>query len=190
MPFSELPPEILLSIAKQLEMEKDISSLLRTSARNYQLLLSFLYKHNVDFFSGSALIWCVDHDHEVGVRLLLEFGASAVKGKHIFHSESQFLFRWSVGPLHFARNETMARLLLDNGADIEDSPRQWGTPLHAAAADDNLPLAKFLLENGANVNHSNHRGASPLHVAAEQGHLDLANLLLDHGADVDFYDLP
>ncbi|OBT62485.1 hypothetical protein VE03_08003 [Pseudogymnoascus sp. 23342-1-I1] len=191
MLFSELPPEVLLSIADHLETVKVIFSLLRTCTRNYQILLSFLYNHNVKYSSGSALIWCVDHGNEAGARLLLELGANPMSREQIFYSESHFPKTWPVGPLHFAQTETMAKLLLDFGAEVEDSPRQWGTPLHAAATKANLPLAKFLLEYGkANANHSNNWGATPLHVATEQGNLDLATLLLNHGADVNFYDLP
>lgn len=188
MPLWELPPEILRLIATQLEPEKDISSLMRTSARNYHILLPFLYKHNVDFFSGSALMWCVDHDYEAGARLLLEFGADTKEQERIFYSSSQFLPVWTVGPLHFAQSETMAKVLLDHGVKVNDSPCQWGTPLHVAAERGDTSLAKFLLENGANVNEPNSRVATPLHIAADQGDLDMATLLLDYGAQIDSCD--
>ncbi|OBT74818.1 hypothetical protein VF21_06477 [Pseudogymnoascus sp. 05NY08] len=186
MSFSTLPSEIILLIAEQLYEEKDISSLMRTSARNYELLLSFLYEHNVGFYSGSALIWCVDNDNETGVRLLLEFGVDAAEIKGFYITDSELLPQTPVGPLHFAHSEIMAKLLLDDGVDVDDSPGQWGTPLHAAAERGDIAVAKFLLENGADVDDSNVRVATPLHIAANQGDLDMATLLLDHGADINF----
>ncbi|KFY41652.1 hypothetical protein V495_04850 [Pseudogymnoascus sp. VKM F-4514 (FW-929)] len=201
MLFSELPPEIVISIAKQLESEKDISSIMRTSARNYQLLLSFLYEHNVKFSSGSALIWCVDHENEAGVKLLLQFGASATEGARIYYTDAKLLpKKLPVGSLYFARSVAMAKLLLDAGAHVDNTPgleaetgayikpRGWGSPLHAAAEKGNIAVAKFLLENGADVNYENDVSATPLHIAADQRDVDLATLLLDYGADVNALD--
>ncbi|KFY71757.1 hypothetical protein V499_08082 [Pseudogymnoascus sp. VKM F-103] len=185
MSFSTLPPEILLLIARQLETEKDISSLMGTSARNYQLLFSFLYEHNVQFYSGSALISCVGDDYETGVRLLLEFGADAREINGVYDTDSKLLPETPVGPLHFAKSVAMAKLLLEDGADVDHSPSQWGTPLHAAAERGDIEVAKFLVENGADVDNSNVRVATALHIAVDQGDLDMATLLLDYGADID-----
>ncbi|KFY45887.1 hypothetical protein V494_00717 [Pseudogymnoascus sp. VKM F-4513 (FW-928)] len=185
MLFPTLPLEIILSIADNLDKEKDISLLMRTSKRNYQLLLPFLYAHNLKKYgSRSALIWCVDHDNETGVKLFLELGADATKGSNPYYPDSKLLPNVPVGPLHFAKSDDMVRLLLDAGADVNDSPHQWGTPLHGAADRGDVSLAKFLLENGAHVDVPNANAATPLHIAAELGDLDMATLLLDTGADV------
>lgn len=117
---------------------------------------------------------------------MLEFGGDAKEGATLYNTDSKFLPETPVGPLHFATSETMAKLLLDNGVDVDDSPGQWGTPLHAAAERGDIAVAKFLLKNGADVDFPNGHAAVPLHIAADQGHLDMATLLLDHGADVNF----
>ncbi|KFY07593.1 hypothetical protein V492_07008 [Pseudogymnoascus sp. VKM F-4246] len=185
MLFPTLPLEIILLVADNLDKEKDISLLMRTSKRNYQLLLPFLYAHNLKKYgSRSALIWCVDHDNETGVKLFLELGADATKGSNPYYPDSKLLPDVPVGPLHFAKSDDMVRLLLDAGADVNDSPHQWGTPLHGAADRGDVSLAKFLLENGAHVDVPNANAATPLHIAAELGDLDMATLLLDTGADV------
>lgn len=160
---------------------------MRTGARNYKLLLSFLYENNVKFHSGSALIWCVDHGNETGVRLLLEFCADAKESASLYHSDSELLPKTPVGPLHFAKSETMVQLLLDDGADVDDSPDEWGTPLHAAADRGDIVVAKFLLKNGADIDSSNAYAVAPLHIAAVMGDLDMATFLLDHGACVNLY---
>ncbi|OBT90587.1 hypothetical protein VE02_00982 [Pseudogymnoascus sp. 03VT05] len=188
MSYLVLPPEILFLIARQLETEKDITSLMRTSARNYQLHLSFLYEHNVEFHSGEALISCVDDDNETEARLLLKSGADVTEIDGFYPTDSELLPDTPVGPLHFVRSETMTELLIENGADVGDSPSQWGTPLHAAAERGDIAVAKFLLENGADVNEPNARVATPLHIAANQGHLDMARFLLDNGANINSCD--
>ena len=118
------------------------------------------------------------------MRLLLEFGADAKEGATLYNTDSKFLPRTPVEPLHFATSETIAKLLLDGGADVDDSPGQWGTPLHAAAERGDTAVVKFLLKNGADVDFQNFHAAVPLYIAAYQGHLDMATLLLDHGADI------
>jgi ankyrin repeat protein len=162
-----------------------------TNTRNHHLLLSLLYKRNVDFSSGWALSYCVEKGNETGVRLSLEFGASVAQKKrwYLLTRSKALVGGWEGGPLHFAKTENMAKLLLSNGADVNHSPDNWGTPLHVAAEIGNLSLAKLFIENKAHVDHSNVWGITPLHVAAERGHLDVGKLLLDHGACVNTYDM-
>lgn len=135
--------------------------------------------------------YCVEKGNETGVRLSLEFGASVAQKKrwYLLTRSKALVGGWEGGPLHFAKTKNMAKLLLSNGADMNHSPDNWGTPLHVAAEIGNLSLAKLFIENKAHVDHSNVWGITPLHVAAERGHLDVAKLLLDHGACVNTYDM-
>jgi hypothetical protein len=188
MPFLGLPPELRLWIARQLETEKDIYSLMKTNSGNYWLFLSLLYKRNVDFSSGSALIWCLDHENDGGVRLLLELGASVEQGQAFLRCASSLLQYWIGGPLHFARNVDMVKLLLDNGVDVNHSPGGSAIPLHFAVDRGNLAVTKLLLDNKADVNRPARHGVTPLHVAANNGNMALAKLLVDYGADVNGYD--
>lgn len=96
-----------------------------------------------------------------------------------------------------------ARLLLDAGADINETHKETGltTPLLEACRRNNLPLARFLLDSGANPNLANPTQIlggyklirpgvedirvrqTPLLVAAVLRNRELVDLLLTRGAN-------
>ena len=57
------------------------------------------------------------------------------------------------------------------------------TPLHIAAASNNLDAARKLIHEGANMNALNTWGATPLHLAVSNNNLEMARLLINNGAD-------
>jgi RNA polymerase sigma factor (sigma-70 family) len=57
------------------------------------------------------------------------------------------------------------------------------TPLHIAAALEELAVMRLLLERGASVSSSGADGSTPLHHAAYHGRIRAVELLLQHGAD-------
>ena len=72
----------------------------------------------------------------------------------------------------------VARILLDQGADIEAREGESGsTPLHVAAGWGRVSVVKLLLDRGALKSVRNKAGKSPLEVAVESGHGDVAALL-------------
>ena len=73
----DLPNELLLSIADRLELERDINAFARTNRRLYYLLNAYLYRHNMQKFGGSALLWAAEHGREVTAQWLLGEGAAA-----------------------------------------------------------------------------------------------------------------
>ncbi|KAF5137373.1 Ankyrin repeat and KH domain-containing protein 1 [Metarhizium anisopliae] len=101
------------------------------------------------------------------------------------------------------RHLDMTKLLVREGADV-NQPLDGGFTALSVAADNNSPeIASFLLANGADVNRARHADVdcpsyvtvyaddrptdallTPLHLAAENGHDDMATLLLDNGAQV------
>jgi hypothetical protein len=126
MGFLNLPSELLMLIGEQLKTEKDVYALLRTNSRFYRPLLPQLYKHNVDYSSSSALSWCVSHGNEGGVGLLLKWVANVQFCKaplpNIWGFDEDFGHA-----LHFATSRTMAQLLLEHGADVNDLSHQGKT---------------------------------------------------------------
>jgi uncharacterized protein len=91
-------------------------------------------------------------------------------------------------PLHLASyfgNDTMARLLLENGADPNAVSRNAMAlrPLHSASAARNFGIVAMLLKRGADVNARQHGGWTALHSAASHGDLPLVELLIENGAD-------
>jgi uncharacterized protein len=92
-----------------------------------------------------------------------------------------------------------ARVLLEGGADVNQTTRYGWSPLLAATQNQNYQLAKFLIERGANVNLANKGGWTPLYLAtdnrnieggdyptrtADMDSLAFITYLLDKGADV------
>jgi ankyrin repeat protein len=93
----------------------------------------------------------------------------------------------------------VAQVLLDAGADVNQTSRYGWSPLLAATQNNNLLMGKFLIEHGADVNLANKGGWIPLYLATDNRNmeggdyptrqpdmdtLDYIKLLLDKGADV------
>jgi ankyrin repeat protein len=87
---------------------------------------------------------------------------------------------FNVFPLHSAAagNYTnIARMLVDNGAQVNVKQQASSTPLHSAAQTGNLELLILLLENGAEVNARMEGGKLPADLAREKGFDDIAEIL-------------
>ena len=89
----------------------------------------------------------------------------------------------------------LARLLIDNGANINAKATNGGTMLHAAASGNSPDMVKFLLEKGLDVNAKTDMGMTPLHYASagrdscdHKCQTKKVQLLLDKGADVNAQD--
>jgi uncharacterized protein len=104
-------------------------------------------------------------------------------------------------PLVFAAREgdlESAKVLLDAGADINQTTEYGWTPLLVATNNRNYKLGALLLERGANPNIANKGGWTPLYLATDNrnieggdypvpkpdlDHLEYITRLLDKGAD-------
>jgi ankyrin repeat protein len=91
-----------------------------------------------------------------------------------------------------------AKLLLDAGADINQTTEYGWTPLLTATNNRHYAFGKFLLDRGADPNKANKGGWTPLYLATDNrnieggdypvpkpdmDHLEYIKLLLGHGAD-------
>jgi uncharacterized damage-inducible protein DinB len=81
--------------------------------------------------------------------------------------------------------EAIARWLVEQGAEVSAVSRndQALQAIHAAVANNSLPLCRLLLENDADANARQNGGFTPLHAAAQNGNEELVVLLLASGAD-------
>ncbi|CAG8106289.1 unnamed protein product [Penicillium salamii] len=96
----------------------------------------------------------------------------------------------------------MARLLIDNRANVNASNEYGETPLQGALKNHFEPIvflvnppdyslsnghkavARLLIDNGANFNTSDNRGWTQLHWASSFGREAVARFLIDNGANV------
>lgn len=85
-------------------------------------------------------------------------------------------------PLHCIKNSEMAQFLIDNGADINIRSIYGTTPLHHA---HNVQIAKILIDNGADVNAKNNYNRTPLHFTHN---IEIAQLLINSGSDINAKD--
>jgi hypothetical protein len=80
-------------------------------------------------------------------------------------------------------HETVARRLLDAGADPTARSQHDDTPLHRAALRGRVAIVRLLLDRGADVNANAHVNGTALRCAVEAGHVEVARLLGAAGAN-------
>ncbi|WPV00471.1 ankyrin repeat domain-containing protein [Mucilaginibacter sp. cycad4] len=87
---------------------------------------------------------------------------------------------FNVFPIHSAAagNYTdIARMLIENGAQVNVVQQAGATPLHSAAQNGNLELIILLLESGAEVFTRMEGGKLPADLAREKGFEEIAEIL-------------
>lgn len=86
-------------------------------------------------------------------------------------------------PLHnIARNdegESVAQMLLDHGANVNQSGKGGQTPLQCAVMANNRGLVRLYLGQGADINAQDSNGATSLHSAVNASNLEMVDLLLE-----------
>ncbi|KZM28779.1 hypothetical protein ST47_g50 [Ascochyta rabiei] len=80
---------------------------------------------------------------------------------------------------------SIAKLLTENGANLHVVDRNGNNLLHLAVQSGNSASVLFALRNGINVNETNALGLTALHIAIEREDLDTIRLLLGAGADME-----
>uniref|UniRef100_A0A3B4XKI9 Tetratricopeptide repeat, ankyrin repeat and coiled-coil containing 2 n=1 Tax=Seriola lalandi dorsalis TaxID=1841481 RepID=A0A3B4XKI9_SERLL len=80
---------------------------------------------------------------------------------------------------------SVCRLLLDQGAAVEQGNRRGVAPLFNAVRRGHWQVVELLLNHGVEVNMVDQQGRTALMTASSEGHMPTAQLLLDHGASLD-----
>jgi ankyrin repeat protein len=94
-------------------------------------------------------------------------------------------------PLYYASNAGLfepARLLVENGADVNAKGGGFCYALIAAALNGHKTTAQLLLENGAKIDIGGAFGKTALHLAAGKGYSTTVQLLLEYGANIEAED--
>jgi ankyrin repeat protein len=149
----------------------------------------------------TALMWAASQRHAEVVKVLLENGAD-VKARTVVRRLTVMLDQGPPGvktarehahsidaggstALLFAATSgdvESARLLLERGADVNDTAADGNSALVLAAFQGHGAVARLLLERGADANAAG-AGYSALHAAVLRGDRDTVNALLAKGAN-------
>lgn len=131
---------------------------------------------NVD---TASLFEAMHHGHEDVVRILIDAGAK-------FPRDKSFIPELMASTRRDQRVISIAKLLLDHGANLEATNAKGRTALVAAVLKNNLTIARFLIDQGANIEAATARtGHTPLVAALSRGYLSVAASLLERGAKID-----
>jgi hypothetical protein len=88
---------------------------------------------------------------------------------------------YGMTPLHYAAFKghiEIARLLLQNGAEVNAKSNRGSTPLYCAALNGHVDILHLLVKNGADLEAQNDDGWRALHIAALHGHLPFIQQLI------------
>jgi hypothetical protein len=92
------------------------------------------------------------------------------------------------GPMHaavIADDTNILSLLIEHGADMEDSSGTVATPLNLAAWNGRVQIGQYLLDRGGNINVRDLEDGTPLISAVREDHLEFARMLLERGPAID-----
>ena len=78
----------------------------------------------------------------------------------------------------------VAKLLLEEGADVNVEGGRYGNALQAASVKGHKEVVRLLIDNSANVNAQGGQYGHALQAASASGYEKVVGLLLDNGADV------
>ena len=95
------------------------------------------------------------------------------------NTHGQTALMWAVAE----RNDRVARVLIEHGADARARSTAGFTPLLFAAREGDRGSTRILLAAGADVNEAAADGSTALLAATVRGHTELAEVLLERGAD-------
>lgn len=165
-PLLTAPPELHLLITKDLSL-LDISSLTLTNRYFAHLLTPAMTAHALQLKTQAKLNplhWAAWRGHTELIKLLSRqplFSSNVPDPRHL----SWTALHWAVRDFKPSKSETIVRLLLSLGADINARDLLGGTALHRAVELCNEGALETLLKMGADINAQDVFGLTPLHYA-------------------------
>ena len=146
----KLPPELQLSITKNLESERDISSFSQTSRHLHNLLSGYLYENNVKQHGSSALIWAAMFGCETVIQKFLDKNAN-INTQTRYYLQGEY-YKNALQAASTERYDKVVWMLLDKNADINIQGGTYSNALQAASSRGYEKIMRMLLDKNANVN--------------------------------------
>ncbi|RVD85474.1 uncharacterized protein DFL_003795 [Arthrobotrys flagrans] len=140
--------------------------------------------HSLQIPNNQTLLsYATEHREWGWVELLLAIGKVDVDSRVKYNTIKEQGNRSPLAYAAFDGSFSMAKLLIDKGANIE-APYENRTPLSLAADAGHGTIVRLLFEKSAEVG-AKYGGWTPLSYTAEVGHESIVSLLLGYGADIE-----
>ncbi|KAL3460330.1 ankyrin repeat-containing domain protein [Aspergillus heterothallicus] len=213
----DLPIELIQLIVNGLQSKQDISALSQTCRLFYACFDIYLYQYDFKYHSRSALNWAARHGYDTVAAKSLAVGPYTEEASELDGSTPLLLaarhgnvdivkrlllqdgrvkleaWNWWSGRTALAEaaasgEAEIAKLLLERGASVGTTDRDYCSPLLLAVQDGHDEVARVLLEHAAAVNARGKNLQTPLSSASGRGHLRCVDTLLQYGATVNSQD--
>ncbi|KMP02779.1 NACHT and Ankyrin domain containing protein [Coccidioides immitis RMSCC 2394] len=176
----EILKDQLSSCRQLLKVMGDSVSLIHNSAKDFLL---------GDVHSGIEAFCVREETHLVLARTCLDT-IEKKRGEAVFRRGPEHM-KDSYGrtPLFWAASRghgEVARLLLDNGANVNSKDKNKLTPLHVATTSEHTKLMTLFLDRGAHIEAKGASGDTPLARAIENGSKEVIKVLLERGANEEY----
>jgi ankyrin repeat protein len=167
-------PEVTAFLLKYLD---EINLFEASAAGEFDTVANLVYAHPeaINFYSEDGFtplgLACYFGHYEIARYLVLKGADVNMPSNNGFQ----------VYPLHSAAagNYTdIARMLMENNADVNVKQQAGATALHSAAQNGNIDLLILLLSHGADVNIRMEGGKLPADLAREKGFAEIAEVLV------------
>lgn len=154
--LSQLPNEIIMLVAKAVPHQKDLSSLVRTNRRLYDLLHAYLCRFNIQHHQASGLLFAAENGRCSLAKKFLDAGASIASfGPQSEHDEWK---GWN--PLEAAaqtrHTKTLKTLLAEPRQDRRYTPAQLRYLLQYAIEVADQEVVDLMIKHNAPLGPSKH----------------------------------
>ncbi|KAJ5502738.1 hypothetical protein N7463_005612 [Penicillium fimorum] len=196
MGLLRLPNEILLAIADHLMSLVDINAFAQTNHRCYAVLNRQLYVYATKEANNPGFLWAVESGRSKTVQYFLDAAETIqipleIAARHGYPRRVTLLIMYgsklcdnmklycqaALAVAVKCGRVKVAKVLLDNGVDLEYAYEYGMRPLHIG-----IMAVELLLEHGANPNGKDPNSEMPLHLAARDKSCEIAESLIKKGA--------
>lgn len=148
-----------------------------------KLLLEYKANMNIKTTTGNTafLSACVGHAQTEMIKLMLQYGADPLV---VNNKKETALMRAAI-----YGDTTLARILVNNGNDVNKRGIEDVTALFYAIKSLNKEMVLWLVANGADVNSKDSYKSPPLSYAVVTGDIDMIKVLLPKTTDINEQDI-